>query len=170
MLKKLKLNSYMKSYSLYVFKPKSGYIIWIILLEKEMATHSSILAWRIPWTEEPGGLQSMGSQRVGRDWETNTHSHINLRNFQFSSKSEKKMELSDFNLKKNHLTFKRLYHQVQVTFMIVFFQHKWNIHSVNTVFGQRAHEWFRLLFSILSMYHLSFLNIFTLKYYNQLEN
>ena len=37
------------------------------LLEKEMATHSSILAWRIPWTEEPGGLQSMGSQRVGYD-------------------------------------------------------------------------------------------------------
>ena len=34
-------------------------------LEKEMATHPSILAWRIPWTEEPGGLQSMGSQRVG---------------------------------------------------------------------------------------------------------
>ena len=33
-------------------------------LEKEMATHSSILAWRIPWTEEPGGLQSMGLQRV----------------------------------------------------------------------------------------------------------
>ena len=33
-------------------------------LEKEMATHSSTLAWRIPWTEEPGGLQSMGSQRV----------------------------------------------------------------------------------------------------------
>ena len=33
-------------------------------LEKEMATHSNILAWRIPWTEEPGGLQSMGSQRV----------------------------------------------------------------------------------------------------------
>jgi len=36
-------------------------------LEKEMATHSSILAWRIPWTEEPGGLQSMGSKRVGHD-------------------------------------------------------------------------------------------------------
>ena len=36
-------------------------------LEKEMATHSSILAWRIPWTEEPGGLQSMGSQRVRHD-------------------------------------------------------------------------------------------------------
>ena len=44
-------------------------------LEKEMATHSSILAWRIPWTEEPGGLQSMGSQRVRHDWTTNTHTH-----------------------------------------------------------------------------------------------
>ena len=36
-------------------------------LEKEMATHSSLLAWRIPWTEEPGRLQSMGSLRVGYD-------------------------------------------------------------------------------------------------------
>ena len=36
-------------------------------LEKDLATHSSILAWRIPWTEEPGGLQSTGSQRVGQD-------------------------------------------------------------------------------------------------------
>ena len=36
-------------------------------LEKEMATHSSIPAWPMPWTEEPGGLQSMGSQRVGHD-------------------------------------------------------------------------------------------------------
>ena len=36
-------------------------------LEKEMATHSSILAWRIPWTEEPSGVQSMGLQRVGQD-------------------------------------------------------------------------------------------------------
>ena len=36
-------------------------------LEKEVATHSSILAWRVPWTEEPGGLHSTGSQRVGHD-------------------------------------------------------------------------------------------------------
>ena len=36
-------------------------------LENEMATYSSILAWKIPWTEDPGGLQSMGSQRVGHD-------------------------------------------------------------------------------------------------------
>ena len=40
------------------------------LLEKEMATHSSILAWEIPWMEEPGGLQSMGSRRVRHDWVT----------------------------------------------------------------------------------------------------
>ena len=39
-------------------------------LEKEMATHSSILAWKIPWTEESGGLQSMGVQRIGHDWAT----------------------------------------------------------------------------------------------------
>ena len=39
-------------------------------LETEMANHSSTLAWKIPWTEEPGGLQSMGSQRVGHDWAT----------------------------------------------------------------------------------------------------
>ena len=40
---------------------------WEDALEKEMATHSRILAWRIPWTEEPGGVQSMGSQGVGHD-------------------------------------------------------------------------------------------------------
>ena len=39
-------------------------------MEKAMATHSSTLAWKIPWTEEPGGLQSMGSLRVGHDWAT----------------------------------------------------------------------------------------------------
>ena len=39
-------------------------------MEKAMAPHSSILAWKIPWMEEPGGLQSMGSQRVRRDWAT----------------------------------------------------------------------------------------------------
>ena len=40
-------------------------------LEKEMATHSNILAWEIPWTEEPGGLQSMGSQRIRHDFTKN---------------------------------------------------------------------------------------------------
>ena len=49
-------------------KPALG---WEDLLEKEMAAHSSILAWRIPGTEEPGGLPSMGSQRVGQ-WRNNS--------------------------------------------------------------------------------------------------
>ena len=47
-------------------------------LEKRMATHSSILAWRIPWTEEPGGSQFMGSQRVEYDWVTNTFTRGHL--------------------------------------------------------------------------------------------
>ena len=42
-------------------------LVWEDLLEKGMATHSSILAWRIPWTAEPSRLQSMASQRVGHD-------------------------------------------------------------------------------------------------------
>ena len=50
------------------------------VLEEEMATHSSILAWKIPWTEEPGGLQSIGSQRVGHDRATeNTLTHATSR-------------------------------------------------------------------------------------------
>ena len=51
---------------------------WKDTLEKGMATHSSILTWRIPWTEEPDGLYSMGSQRVRRDWVTNTHAKQNI--------------------------------------------------------------------------------------------
>ena len=47
-------------------------------LEEEMGPHSSILAWKIPWTEEPGGLQSMGSQRVGHDLATKHHHHPEL--------------------------------------------------------------------------------------------
>ena len=43
---------------------------WEDPLEKEMATHSIVLAWKIPWTEEPGGLQSMGFQRAGHDLAT----------------------------------------------------------------------------------------------------
>ena len=42
-------------------------LVWEDPLKKEMATHASILAWGIPWTKEPDGLQSMGSQRVGHD-------------------------------------------------------------------------------------------------------
>ena len=53
------------------------------LLEKGMATHSSNLAWRIPWTEDPDGLLSMGWQRVGHDWVTNIYA-----NFMISVMSE----------------------------------------------------------------------------------
>ena len=48
-------------------------IIYVKYLGKEMAIHSTTLAWKISWTEEPGRLQSMGSQRVGHDWTTNTY-------------------------------------------------------------------------------------------------
>ena len=47
-------------------------------LEKEMATHSSILAWKILWTEEPGRLQSMGLQRVEHDWATSQRVYKNI--------------------------------------------------------------------------------------------
>ena len=48
---------------------------WEDPLEEAMATYFSIPAWRIPWTEKPGGLLSMGSHRVGQDWVINTHTH-----------------------------------------------------------------------------------------------
>ena len=54
---------------------------WEDPLEEGMATHSSILAWRIPWTEEPGRLQSMGSQRIRHDWATNHTAKQNSRKF-----------------------------------------------------------------------------------------
>ena len=58
--------------------------IWFLgqedALEKEMATHSSILAWEIPWTEEPGGLQSMGSQKSQIHWLKNNNLSINRTN------------------------------------------------------------------------------------------
>ena len=56
--------------------------------QKEMATHSSFLAWRIPWTQEPGGLQSTGSQRVGHDWATSLH----FTSLHFTSLQKHKLE------------------------------------------------------------------------------
>ena len=49
---------------------------WEDPLEKGMATHSSILAWKVPWTKEPGGVQSMGLQRVGFDWATHFFNYV----------------------------------------------------------------------------------------------
>ena len=56
-------------------------------LEKGMATYSSILAWRIPWTGKPGGLQSMGSQRVRHDWMTNVFTFKTLEQLQNQSRT-----------------------------------------------------------------------------------
>ena len=50
---------------------------WEDLLEEGMATHSSILSWRLPWTEEPGGLQSVGWHRAGHDWSDLAGTHTN---------------------------------------------------------------------------------------------
>ena len=52
-------------------------------LEKEMAAHSSILAWRIPWTGEPDRLQTMGSQRVGYNWLTNTYYEVDMGKYSY---------------------------------------------------------------------------------------
>ena len=60
--------------------------VWILdkedPLEEDMATHSSILAWGIPWTEKPGGLQSLGSQKVGQDWSNGLRMQAQLWNIQ----------------------------------------------------------------------------------------
>ena len=65
-------------------------------LEKGMATHSTILAWEIPWTEEPGGLQSIESQRVKHSWATNTsHFHIH-RGHKLEEVSEIKIQGNNF--------------------------------------------------------------------------
>ena len=65
LLRRLEFQSYLKETWIWSLS-------WEDFLEKGMATHSSILVWRIPWTGEPGGQQSMGSPRVGYDWVTNT--------------------------------------------------------------------------------------------------
>ena len=57
-------------------RDRSWSLDWEDSLEKEVAAHSSILAWRIPWTEEPGRLQSMGLQRVKHDWSDLAHMHV----------------------------------------------------------------------------------------------
>ena len=61
-----------------------------------MATHSNMLAWRILWTEEPGGLQSMESQRVRHDWMTNTHTHTHTHTQHFYNR--KKLYMHNANV------------------------------------------------------------------------
>ena len=71
-----------------------------------MKTHFSTLAWRIPWTEEPGGLQSMGSQRVGHDCATNTHQSSNYWNpFKLFNSKCKDIRCSYFFSESNYILF-----------------------------------------------------------------
>ena len=70
---------------------------WEDSLEKKMEAHSSILAWKIPWTAEPGRLPSMGSQRVGHDWATSLslfRQHIKKRRHYFANKSPSSQSFS----------------------------------------------------------------------------
>ena len=64
------LISWLQLPSTVIFEPKKIKPATVSILEKAMALHSSTLVWKIPWMEEPGRLQSMGSQRVGHDWAT----------------------------------------------------------------------------------------------------
>ena len=70
---------------------------WEDPLEKVMATHSSILAQRMPWTEESGRLQSMRLQRVGHDWVTNTHTHTHTLIQMFSAAESSFPQLNALN-------------------------------------------------------------------------
>ena len=67
-------------------------------LEVEMATHSSILAWRIPWTEEPGGQRSMGSQRIRHSLATNTY----RRNEIMMNRKQQKIENRQIDKNNSH--------------------------------------------------------------------
>ena len=74
-IKKCSLSTFLVSYLSLPEMQKT--LVWSLgqegPLEKEMTTHASILAWKILWIQEPGGLQSMGLQRIGHDWAINTH-------------------------------------------------------------------------------------------------
>ena len=68
-----------------------------------MVTRSSILAWKVSWTEEPGGLQSMGSQRAGHNWATNTYELTKGSNMQSAAMSNPSVEFSSFYYSPNYL-------------------------------------------------------------------
>ena len=78
---------------------------WEDSLENEMATHSSILAWRISWMEEPGGLQSIGLQRVGHNWVTSLH---------FTSSWKIYLYFWDANILSSLLWNHHLYHPIKI--------------------------------------------------------
>ena len=78
-------------------------------LEKRMETHSSSLAWRIPWAEKPGGLQSMGSQRVGHNWVTNTFTFTPLKRVMYLKKLLRRMPRTTFPNHVSHNNISSMY-------------------------------------------------------------
>ena len=110
---------------------------WEGPLEEDMGTHCGILAWRILWTEEPGGLQSTGSQRVGHDWSnlahththTDTHTHVShiQRQRERSTKRERNRDIEN-TFKENHSQNVKSYLWIkwlQITFSVFFFVCFW---------------------------------------------
>ena len=73
-------------------------------LEKGTATHSGILTWRIPWIEEPGGLQSMRPQRFGHDWATCTFTFVILNSQMYAEKGSLHMEIFKYVQEESYIT------------------------------------------------------------------
>ena len=98
---------------------------WEDLLEEGMATHSRILAWRVSWTEEPGRLQSMGSQRVGQDWVTFTFK----KNYSCVKGGKKEIHMINWILNiKNK--FRKWF---STSLWILCVSSTWNYHSVSSL-------------------------------------
>ena len=93
-------------------------------LEKGMATHSSILAWKIPWIEEPGGLQSMGLQRVRHDWATNTYLDVIKEPVKWRNGIKPKALFSE---EKHAKKFKQSVFRIFVDFAGTWFPSYWNV-------------------------------------------
>ena len=108
---------------------------WEDLLEKEVTTHSSIPAWRIPWTEEPGGLQFMGSQRVGHDWSDWASKYIHSDPVYFNCYTE--------------LHYRNKLQSIFFFFFIICFP----------CCCQKAFEFFLIMMQLISIYLFSFVHL-----------
>ena len=108
-------------------------------LEKGMATHSSILAWRIPWMEEPGGLQSMGLQSVGHNWASSLH---------FTSSCKR----NQWALNDSHSTFLYILFTILIEPLL-------NLYSWNCRLGVQCNMYYlgKLLVAIQLFFHTQFM-------------
>ena len=135
-------------------------------LEKGMATHSSILAWIMPWTEEPGGLQSTGSQRVGHNWATKTFTFTaHDKNCQFTFQKQwvtfQQSRGFYFTIVKNAEPKSLIKTMVkkQVNYFLVFNKAIWTLivlkQQVFLLFLSRL-SYFKVIYVLTKMYHLCF--------------